>query len=392
MFLSLIILGIALRLFFVFTTPLYPEAGFLPGYNDEPLHLNYIQHLANGNGWPVYQPTGDIAIDHPRGEFVQPPLYYKSVVPAYKIGEFFRPGWGLYTVRLMSVLYGIIAGVFAYRMAYIWTNRRRIARFTLAAMMFAPNAVMFTSLVSNDALLICLSSMTLYSLPLCRQPRISGLRIVITGAFLAATMWVKLSAIVLVPLIVFCVPPKTTLKNWFVTSFKIFAIFALIVMPMIIWSVANYGHPYPGGGVPMQAQYLPEAAIGVSGGAIHHPLMATKIFLRTASMPIADLWGSALEKIISAIWLLIWGIFLIVGTTVSVFKKNLSYMFVAAVTLMTAAFIFRSVFLFQVEFRLYAPIFAILSILTALGYERLNLPLWLYAIIWSAPFAIIPFA
>ena len=382
----------ALRLFFVFTIPLHPDVGFLPGYNDEPLHLHYVQHLADGKGWPVYEPTGDIAIDHLRGEFVQPPLYYKSVVPAYKLGEFVKLGWGMYAVRLMSVLYGILAGVFAYRTAYIWTNRRRIARFTLAAMMLAPNAVIFTSLVSNDALLICLSAMTIYSLTLCRQPRSKGVRMVLTGAFLAAALWVKLSAIVLVPLIVFCAPQNTKLRNWLANSSRVFATFSLIIMPMIIWSVANYGYAYPGGGVPMQTQYLPEVAVGVSGGAIHHPLMATKIFLRTASMPIADLWGSPLEKIISSLWLLAWSIFLLIGMTVSVFKKNLSYMFLAAVIIMTTAFIFRSLFLFQVEFRLYAPIFLILSILTALGYERLNLPLWLYAILWSAPFAIVPFA
>jgi len=390
-FLMLIFLGLILRLLFVFTIPMYPHAGFLPGYNDEPLHLYYVQHLAAGSGIPVYEPTGIDSIDHIRGEFVQPPLYYKAAVPAYKFGEFLHIGWGLYAVRLMSAIFGIVAGIFAYRLAYLWTNRRRVAQFTLAAMMFAPNAVLFTALVSNDALLICLSVMTLYSISLCREKDSTGNRLVITGAFLAAAVWVKLSAIVLLPLIVFCVSPGTRVKQRLSGYAKVFITFTLIMMPMIIWSIANYGQPYPGGGVAMQAQYQPEAAVGVSGGAIYHPFMAVKMFLRTASMPFLELWGSKLEKFITVIWLVTWSLFLALGTLKSLRQKPYSSVLVTAIVLMTTAFILRSIFLFQVEFRLYAPVFGALAVLTALGYELVNLPLWLHALMWCAPFLVILF-
>lgn len=390
-FLILIYLGFSLRMFFVFYIPLYPEVEILPGYNDEPLHLHYVEHLASGKRWPIFEPTGIDSVDHLNGAFIHPPLYYKSAVPAYKIGEFLHDGWGLYMVRLVSVLYGIIAGIFAYRMAYILTNRRRIARFTLAAMMFAPNAIVFTSLVSCDALLICLSVMTLYNITLCRQSRSNDIRPVLTAVFLAAAVWTKLTSVVLIPLILFCAPPSAKFRQRLIQVVKLSITFTLLILPLVIWSMANYGYPYPGGGVPAQAEYLPEEAVGVVGGAVYHPVMAAKIFLRTAAMPFDSLWGSLLEKSISALWLLAWIIFLAMGTVVSTKQKNLSNLLMAAIFLMTAAFIFRGLFHFQVEFRTYAPIFSVLAILTALGYERLNLPMWFYSVLWLAPFAVIPF-
>ncbi len=385
---GLIIAGVVFRLLLLILIPKYPEIQTLPSYNDEPLHLHYIDYVASELNIPVYKATGVDSIDHINGQFGQTPLYYILSAPLYKLCELIHSGWGLYGARLMSVAFGLLAAYFAYLMALTFTRSQIVAVSVLAAMLMAPNAAVFTTLVTNDALLTCIASLAMYQIVRSRCGDQTLMRQVLTGFFLALSVYAKLSGILLYPLIWFAADPKTRPGAQWLTRTRI-AIFACIMLiPLAIWSQQNYGHLFPGHGVEMQAQYQPKQAVGVVGGAFFHPIKATLIFLRTIPQPFIELWGSTLEKIITISWLLFWGSMTLLGTLQSLYERPKGTMFVAAVLTVAGGFIYWSFFSFQVEFRLFMPVFPALAFLTALGMERLKISVTTQAVAWCFPILI----
>ena len=384
-FIILLAAGIFIRLAVLLFMPQYPAKGVLPGYNDEPLHLNYIKYMAAGGGIPVYANTGIDSIDHPRGEFGQTPLYYAFTMPAYRLMESVSTGKGIFAVRLLSALFGIIAALFAFKLTLIWTGRERPALAVMAAMMLAPNAVVFTSIVTNDALLICISTMALYSIILCRMGNKGTVRQMLTGMYLAAAVWSKLSGLFLFPLIWFAADPDDSVREQWISRGKVAAVAIALLMPMLTWNMLNYGHFYAGATYSSQAQYLPEQAVGVVGGAVYHPLMALKIWLRTAAQPYLELWGSVPEKLISSVWLVFWSGLLMTGLIRLLRNPDKGMLFLIAIASLMTGFFILNITQFQVEFRLLGPVFAALAILTAFGAERFRIPLSVQSILWATP-------
>ncbi len=368
-------------------TPLYPETGIIPGYNDEPLHLHYVKHIAEHKSLPVYQPTGIDSVDHPRAEFVQCPLYYIIAAPVYSFFEMVKMGWGLYGVRFLSILFGIAGAFFAAQCASVWLHRKPVKNAVLLAMLLAPNAIVFSSLVTNDSLLISVSALFLLTLMMLRTGNAGVVMQIITGIALAAAVWTKLSGLVLMPLLWFAVDPKDRLKEMWLSRFRVAAAFAVSISPLVIWSLIHYNHIFPGLGTPMQDQYLPEQAVGVAGGAVHHPVMAVKIFMRTAAQPYLELWGTSVEKTTAVLWLTIWGFMFAYGTMRSFTDRwrNLPLFF--AIVLMAIAFTLRGFINFQVEFRLFAPVFVSLAYFTAVTTERFKIPVYVQAALWILPMA-----
>jgi len=387
---GLISAGIILRIALLILMPLYPEGKLLPGYNDEPLHLHYVKHIDAGNGWPIYKPTGIDSIDHIRGEFLQSPLYYTLAAPAYRIGTWIHSGWELYGTRLMSVLFGIIGAIFAYYAILAFTKRRTVALSVLAAMSLAPNAVVFSAIVTNDALLICLSAVMFHSLILCRTRNGGTFRQMITGVLFASLVWTKLSGILLFPLIWFAADPKNTYFDQWIVRGRVVLTAIILLTPLIIWRLFHYGYIFFGGGDLTQSQYLPEEAVGVTSGALYHPFMAIKLWLRTAAQPFLYYWGSIPEKTISFGWIVFWCGLMIYGLWLSIYERSRGMIFLLAIILLTSGFAYRGLNMFQVEFRLYAPVFVALAYYTALGAEQLKIPVWIQGLLWSIPILLIP--
>ena len=387
---GLIIFGAIFRLVMLIMIPEYPEVFILPSYNDEPLHLHYIEYVADEMRIPVYKATGIDSIDHIRGEFGQTPLYYILSAPMYKLCELIHDGWGLYGARLMSIAFGILAAYFAYLMALAFSRSKIIAVNVLVAMLMAPNAAVFTTLVTNDSLLVCTAALAMYNIVRCRCGDQTILRQVLARVFLGLSVWTKLSGILLFPIIWYAADPKARLGAQWLTRTRI-TIFALIILiPLAMTSQNNLGHVLPGHGVEMQMEYQPEQAVGVTGGAFFHPIKAMSIFLRTIPQPFMELWGSALEKITTICWLLFWGLMTILGIIQALTEHPKGTMFVAAVLMLTAGFIYWGFFTFQVEFRHFTPAFPALAFITALGMERLKISPATQAIAWSLPLLIVP--
>lgn len=136
---------------------------------DEPAHFNYIAHIAGGQGLPVLQ-MGDydqyyrdrivgarfdpsLSIEPLRYEFYQPPLYYFTAAPIYRLGAELSQQNLLRVLRLYSVLLGVVALVLLYRCAaLIFPNRALIPLGAVAFAGLIPMHVAITAAVNNDGL------------------------------------------------------------------------------------------------------------------------------------------------------------------------------------------------------------------------------------------------
>jgi len=250
--------------------------------------------------------------------------------------------------------------------------------------------VVFSSLVSNDSLLMLTAASFFYSLILCRTHNGDSMRQILTGLFLGLAVWTKLSAVLLALLVWFAADPMNPSNERMTARLRVAAAAAVVLLPLVIWSLAQYGHPWPGGGVGPQPEYSPEVALGVVGGALHHPWKALSLMLRTAVQPLPELWGDLIEKVVSALWILGWGTLTVIGAALSLTDKRTRGLLLAAVVLFMLGFAARGSWTFQVEFRLFAPVFFPLAYFAGLGAERALMPPWQQAVGWALPLALMP--
>jgi hypothetical protein len=286
---------------------------------------------------------------------------------------------------------GLIAGLFIYHTALLLFNDRYTAISALAIALLAPNAVFFTSIATNDALLYCMAALTLHSIVVCRSGSCNALRQVITGGFIAAAVWSKMSGLTLLPLAWFAATPSATKEQHWRSRARVFIVALMLIMPLIARNIINYGQPIPGQQTPLAERYWPEKAVGVSGGAIQHPLPAVKTCLRLAAVPLMELWGSQLEKWTSTIWLLFWGVVFSIGLILILIKPLRDYLLPVALGCVILGFIWHNIRLYQVEFRLLMPAFAALAIITARGAGMLKLPVALQVVLMIPPIILMPF-
>ena len=374
--------GLTIRLVFVIFTPLYPNEQILPGYNDEPLHLKYVSFVASERKLPVWTKSNDDArqvID----QYVQPPLYYTLSAPFFALGEFLNRGSGLYLVRFFSLIFGLVAGWFTYRLALLCSKDERLALGAAAAVLFSPNGVVFTSLVTNDALLLCLSAMVLYMIVRSRVGDTTIKHQVLIGLLAGCAVWTKMSGLLLLPLILLAVPDESTRRDrWFI-RIRVFSAAVIVIIPLVVWNYIRYAQV-----IPLAAGYSPEEVLGVSGGAVNYPIMAAKIWIRTAAIPFDSVWGSLPEKLVSAIWTLWWGSLTLAGGYLLI--RSSDWIFPAVVMTVVAGFIIHNIDMFQVEFRLLTPAFPALAVLAARGASVVRVNPAIQAVLWAIPLIVLP--
>ncbi len=389
-FLTILILAVLLRLFILLFLPLYPERGILPGYNDEPLHLQYVRHMASEGNWPIWESSPD-SLNYLTDAYVHPPLYYSITSRVYKLSEHITEGGGLYGARLLSIIFGLIAGLFIYHTALLYFRDSNIALSAFAAALLMPNTILFTGIVTNDALLYCMAALAIHSLVLCRSGGKNILREIITGGFIAAAVWTKMSGLTLIPLAWFAANPESRNRNRWLTRVRVFIIAIMLIMPLLLRNISGYGQFVPGQRTPLSEEYWPQQAVGVSGGGIHHPVKATMTWLRLAVVPLMDVWGSLQEKILSVLWIIVWGAVFLFGSYLLLREKPPDYFLLSIVLLVMVGFIWHNIRLYQVEFRLLMPAFPVLAMITAKGAASLRIPIMIQMVIWCLPILLLPF-
>ncbi len=219
---------ILLALPYAFATPVFEK-------NDEVMHFAFIRHLANGGELPVQSLASKEAPWAQEGS--QPPLYYalaSLVTRLFDTGDFeaqhrpnasplydpYAPGnknmliitpekrpfaYGGTTLaaialRLLGILPGCITLWLAFGVADLATEDRRVATIAMALTAFNPMFLTVTTAVSNDGLLIALTTTALYTLMQALTQGATLQRAFVFGVLAGLASLTKLSGALLLPL------------------------------------------------------------------------------------------------------------------------------------------------------------------------------------------------
>jgi 4-amino-4-deoxy-L-arabinose transferase-like glycosyltransferase len=132
------------------------------GAPDERQHVNYVAHLVEGKGFPVFDPkAADFGENY---ESHQPPVYYGlSAIYAKATGlsaDAIRSPEGK-SVRWINLLFGAIGVAGAYALGFLGYGRREVGLIVAAVFALLPMNISLSGTASNDPLLIALFAWTI---------------------------------------------------------------------------------------------------------------------------------------------------------------------------------------------------------------------------------------
>ena len=172
------------------------------GAPDERQHVNYIRHLIAGKGFPVFNPKDPDLYETYQSH--QPPAYYVLAdVWCQLIGatHLENKDNGLKLRALNIVLgAGTVAGVFF--LAFWGFRNTEVALGAAAFAAFLPMSTALSGAVSNDPLLILLSTWTLAVTALCLRESWTLERIGVIGVLTGLALLTKTTALALVPVLI----------------------------------------------------------------------------------------------------------------------------------------------------------------------------------------------
>lgn len=189
--------ALVLRLGFVLATPAWQSP-------DEYPHYWVVHKIAAEHRLPASSPV------FPAYEAFQPPLYY--VVAGALLSPFHTgalrftpepapPPGLLLLMRLLSVAAGLLTLYFSFRMMQRLTGPTPADRIAgIAFLSFLPTFAGLTATVNNDAFTVLLASVSLFVLV---RPAVDARTAFCSGLWAGAALLTKLSALILLPVILF---------------------------------------------------------------------------------------------------------------------------------------------------------------------------------------------
>lgn len=192
LFASVLVVGLLVRLAYVFFTPVF----YAP---DEQPHFNYIKHLAENRSFPLQiSKLGDASNDW---EYNQPPLYYLAATPVYGMMQaaFHNQTATVIALRLFSVaLWALNAWLVIASLRRLGIQDHFVQVFAVAMVCLLPTYTFISSAINNDNLLATLGGGLLYLLSQRERTLKTSL---LLGLLLGLGLLAKQSAVIFVPLI-----------------------------------------------------------------------------------------------------------------------------------------------------------------------------------------------
>ena len=188
-FIFLAVTGLILRITFSYLTPAFTG-------NDEQAHLRYVQHiladkrLPNLNNYPTENPAGN--------EYFQPPLFYTLLAPLIALAQ--DPIHQLRIGRLFSILLWLAAFYFTYKILALIRLSGWISTSIIAFVALLPSYVVNSSVVTNDALVIPLFTITLYFILTLLNNSLTYSKLALLALLAALTVLSKLNGLIIVPI------------------------------------------------------------------------------------------------------------------------------------------------------------------------------------------------
>lgn len=284
---TILALGLVLRVYFLIATPYHvPEiVGELSAYNDEPAHVAYTQHVLETGKLPgsIEPITKSLRSQRPSFENYQSPLYYMIHAGMCRTFGITSEKGIMYCGRVLSLLCMVILTwiVFLFTREFKLTQLQSLLAISFASL--SGVFVRFSTQAGNEAMAWLFAGLvTLAFLKLINRihPRPLFALILI----LAAGIYVKLSLLLLVPLVMLALLlcfrdiPRSALFATVVLS--------IITIPLFIYNNSVFGSPIPltsGFGEP--SWRLPNLETG-------------KYLARSLVFPWSELWRSWLGLVL----------------------------------------------------------------------------------------------
>jgi 4-amino-4-deoxy-L-arabinose transferase-like glycosyltransferase len=230
---GLIVAGLAVRLAYVFFTPVF----YAP---DEEPHFKYIQHLAEKKSFPVQTTKlGDASNDW---EYNQPPLYYLMATPLFAAASnaFQNQDAVVIALRLLSVLLWLGNAWLVLKLAeHLKPDSRFMRVFIVAMVCLLPTYTVISSAINNDNLLTLLGSAMICLL----ATRERSIKTHVTlGLLLGLGLLTKQSAVIFAPMIATLAVFEAFKRRiaWSKAGAQLFVIFGIAGLIYLPWALRNW--------------------------------------------------------------------------------------------------------------------------------------------------------
>jgi 4-amino-4-deoxy-L-arabinose transferase-like glycosyltransferase len=236
------------------------------GAPDERQHANYVQHLLDGKGFPVFDPHDpNLGEDY---QSHQPPAYYileagwAKIVGVTDVSDVHE---GL-KLRALNCLIGGVT-VFAVFLLGAWGFNAGVGLCAAAVAALLPMNVALSGAMSNDPLLYCLCTV---SLALCARGIGVGWSVKLglaVGVTVGLALLTKTTAIALLPAVLVAVlisPNRPNLRVWLA------ALIPILVLPAGWWMRNQhlYGDPFAIQAFNQAFVNSPQAKVFIEGGGL----------------------------------------------------------------------------------------------------------------------------
>ncbi len=219
------------------------------GAPDERAHANYVQWILDGKGWPVLdlaKMKSDPVFRAEEYESHQPPLYYLIEAATAKVSgvDQVRQQRAKLPLRFPNTIFGAatVAGVFFLA---VWAFSDPVIGL-LAALVPAllPMSTALSGAISNDPLLICLSTWALSVMVHCLKNGWTNRKILVLVLLISAACWTKTTGLLLIPtvLVAAFLPTQTKIKPYQLGA----ACLGFLVLTSALWihNQIHYGDPF----------------------------------------------------------------------------------------------------------------------------------------------------
>jgi 4-amino-4-deoxy-L-arabinose transferase-like glycosyltransferase len=217
------------------------EAQLDIGAPDERQHVNYVRHISDGKGFPVFDAKS--AEFRETYQSHQPPLYY-LLAASLETYVHESPSAEKWVLRFLNVLLGVVTVLLIVRGVTLFTGSEAFGAVAGCFVALMPMFIGLSSAVTNDMLLYCLASAMMAQIAFAWVNGWSTRSAMGLGLLLGLALLTKTTALLLIPAVVvgMCIHPQRRARFGQVIAVLLLAV--LVSLPWLLRNQNLYGDPF----------------------------------------------------------------------------------------------------------------------------------------------------